>query len=167
MTCWGLESIKYTFSGTYYYYIITAGDRSALGLPRLSNKHLQLIQWIPDGGTAEKRQIRIAETLASKWREIGIRIGLDDSQITNIENPGSGKPPIQCLYEAFRMWQDSLTGDEQSEYSYSWDGLLELLKDVEQSILAEDLKEAMTSQRNSIQGNLRPNSKRKGTTICT
>ena len=90
-------------------------------------------------------RLKIAEAIAPNWRDVAKLTGLNHAQITSIENPGSGKTPGQCLDEVLMMWKNS----SESDYPYNWNGLLDLLQDVECSVLAEDLKEALSSQQNT------------------
>lgn len=121
-------------------------------LQPLSIKHIHLIKWTPDD-TSTAKKIRIAETIAPKWREVAILIGLNHPQISCIESPGSGKTPRQCLDEVLRAWQDDRDGENQAGYLYNWTGLLKLLEDVECHVIAIDLREAISSQQNSMREN--------------
>ncbi len=108
-----------------------------------------MIKWIPDGETTEKK-LKIAESIAPKWRDVAEMIDIENAQIANIQNPGSGTTPEQCLREVFSVWQK----DGNSDYPFSWDGLILLLVDIEHSILAEQLREALASQRSTVCSNL-------------
>ena len=131
--------------------LLTADKQN--GLQPLSTKLLSLIKWIPDGETNE-RKMKIAETIAPKWRRLAVMIEISDAQITNIQNPGSGKTPERCLYDILRIWQESSGVEGSNEYSYSWDGLRGLLNDIEYSVLADDLREALSSEKSTVRGNL-------------
>ena len=80
---------------------------------------------------------------------------MSDSQISNIENPGSGRQPTQCVYEVFRIWREDSDRQDGGDYPYSWAGLLELLEDTDHGTLAGDLREVMLCELSSILGNLR------------
>ncbi len=122
------------------------------GFQPLSSKLLRLIKWIPDGETA-KKNLKIAETIAPKWRDVAMMIEISNSKIEIIQNSGSGKTPEQCLYDILRIWE---TGSNRGskEYPYSWDGLLDLLNDIEYGVLADDLREALASEKSTVRGNL-------------
>ncbi len=132
------------------------------GLQPLSTKLLRLIKWIPDGETAE-RKLKIAEAISPKWRDVAMLVGVSDAQITSIQNPGSGKTPEQCLYDILRIWQESSGVGGSNEYPYSWDGLLGLLNDIEYGVLADDLREALSSEKSTVSGNLHQKERDEGT----
>ncbi len=132
------------------------------GLQPLSTKLLRLIKWIPDGETAE-RKMKIAETVAPKWRDVAMLIGINSSKIESIQNSGSGKTPEQCLYDILRIWEADSNAGGNSEYPYSWDGLLDLLNDIEYSVLVDDLREALASDGSTVRGNLHKKERNEGT----
>ncbi len=80
-------------------------------------------------------------------------IGTNNSKIENIQNSGSGKTPEQCLYDVLQIWEVGSNGGS-NEYSYSWEGLLVLLNDIEYGVLADDLRETLSSERSTVRGNL-------------
>ena len=131
------------------------------GLQPLSTKLLSLIKWIPNGEKTE-RKLKIAEAIAPKWRRMAVMIEKSDSQITSVQNPGSGKTPEQCLDDALRIWQESSRAGESNEYPYSWDGLLVLLNDIECGVLADDLRETLSSEKSTVRGNLHQNKTNEG-----
>ena len=124
-------------------------------LQPLSLKHLHLIKWIPDGDTTTKK-LKIAETIAPKWRDVAKLLGLSHSQIARIENPGSGKTPDMCLDEVLDKWYEKCDEAGFQDYPYTWDGLLELLEDIECGVLASDLKNGLSNSQSSVKGNLGP-----------
>ncbi len=85
---------------------------------------------------------------------MAVMIEISDSQITSVHNPGSGKTPEQCLDDILRIWQESSRAGGSNEYPYSWDGLLDLLNDIESSVLADDLRVALSSDKSTVRGNL-------------
>ncbi len=93
---------------------------------------------------------------------MAILVGISDAQITNIQNPGSGKTPEQCLYGILRIWQESSSDGGSNEYPYSWDGLLDLLTDIEYGVLADDLREALSSEKSTVRGNIQQKERNEG-----
>ena len=130
------------------------------GLQPLSTKLFRLIKWIPDGETTE-RKLKIAETIAPKWRDVAMLIGTNNSKIESIQNSGSGKTPEQCLYDVLRIWEVG-SNEESNEYPYSWDGLLGLLNDIECVVLVGDLTVALSSEKSTVRGNLHQNKTNEG-----
>ncbi len=115
----------------------------------LSTKHLNLIKWTPESSAGVKK-IRIAESIASKWKEVANLIGLRGPQISNIENCGSGKTPVQCLDDVLQAWEENKDDENQIDYPYNWNGLLELLNDMEYRVLATNVRKALASEQNSV-----------------
>ncbi len=127
------------------------------GLQPLSTKLLCLIKWIPDGETTE-RKLKIAETIAPKWRDVAMLIG---TKIQSIQNSGSGKTPEQCLFDVLQIWEAGSNG-ENAEYPYTWDGLIHLLNDIDHSFRADDVRKALSSERSTVRGNLHQKQKTRG-----
>lgn len=125
----------------------------------VSAKHLLLIKWIPNGDTDTKK-LRISEAMAPLWRKIAVLIGLSQSQIVSIENPGSGSTPDICLAEVLEKWQQ-VDSDEEREYPYTWDGVKDVLQDIELKELPRTLEDALSSGLNTVRGNLRQGSGRE------
>ncbi len=98
--------------------------------------------------------------MAPLWRKIAVLIGLSQSQIVSIENPGSGSTPDICLAEVLEKWQQ-VDSDEEREYPYTWDGVKDVLQDIELKELPRTLEDALSSGLNTVRGNLRQGSGRE------
>ncbi len=84
------------------------------------------------------------------------------TKIEIIQHPGSGKTPEQCLYDVLQIWEAGSNG-ENDEYPYSWDGLIGLLNDIDHSFRADDVREALSSERSTVRGNIHQKEKTQGT----
>ena len=59
-----------------------------------------------------------------------------------------------CLDEVVDKWYEKRDEAGFQDYPYTWDGLLELLEDIECGVLANDLKNGLSSSQSSVKGNL-------------
>ncbi len=93
-------------------------------------------------------------------------IGINNSDIQNIQHSGSGKTPKQCLYDVFQIWEAS-SNKEDNEYPYTLNGLIHLLNDIDHSALANNVREALSSKISTVRGKLHQKKKNQGTDIGT
>lgn len=118
-------------------------------LPRLTISHLQLIRY---GNHASNEQdLRLLQCLATKWKRVGEILGLHRAVIQNIEKPGSGSSPEDCIRQVFVKWLDN--GPQLPNYSHyplTWRGLYNLLLASEHSEAANELIVALSSQFNTV-----------------
>ena len=76
-----------------------------------------------------------------KWRDIGYQIDLTKSTINSFATKHENDPE-RCWEEVMSAWCEEEQGAD--EYPVTWNGLYQLLKDVEAPEVAEQLKEAVT-----------------------
>ena len=73
-----------------------------------------------------------------KWHEMGRLLGRgDELEAISMKHQ---KDPESCCIDLLQKW---LNGGCSSEYPVNWDGLLELLNDLDFNNLAEELKNAL------------------------
>lgn len=114
-------------------------------LPRLTISHLQLIRY---GNHASNEQdLRLLQCLATKWKRVGEILGLHRAVIQNIEKPGSGSSPEDCIHEVFVKWLDNAP---QLKYPLTWRGLYNLLLASEHGEAANELTVALSSHFNTV-----------------
>lgn len=118
-----------------------AGD-----LPALSLKYFEIIKWVSDAEERENK-LSIVESIAPKWEKVSAIFNFESELI---KNPGSGTTPEQCLRKVLRKWQEN----QDKDYPFNWNGLLQLLEDIEHVGFAKQLREALASQRSTVCGNL-------------
>ena len=59
-----------------------------------------------------------------------------------------------CLDEVVNKWYEKRDEAGVQDYPYTWDGLLELLEDIDCGVLASDLKDVLSSNQSTVRGNL-------------
>ena len=101
-------------------------------------KHLQLIKWCDKDGQA--RELKIIERGSNKWTEIGDQFEIDKSILTECED--------RWRYNSARfryVLQKWLEKSGTPSYECTWNGLIEVLRDVKHGSLANDLATALTN----------------------
>ena len=83
------------------------------------------------------QQFRLIDKVSSKWRSFGLRFGLEANQLDAWEE--------QCLVNAERCWHKVMGYWLKSgvHYTVSWEGLCELLEDMNLRQIAYDLRVAV------------------------
>ena len=97
---------------------------------------LHLLKWVDKSGCT--KTYRLVDQASTKWREIGLAIGLTLNQLDAWEH--------QYLGDVLRCWtrvMESWLKMENSDYPATWEGLYSLLEDVELSAISEDLRQAV------------------------
>jgi hypothetical protein len=88
----------------------------------------------------KKQKIRIISEARHKWRDVANLI-CDDTNITSVLEQQYRGDPSECLKQAF------ITGfitKKPQGYTQDWNGLIELLDDVNLETLAENVKYALS-----------------------
>ena len=112
---------------------------------------MDLIKWKDDSGM--ERVLRIYSKTACKWQDIATRLGLELDEISTIKENCHHQTSL-CIKDVFKKWFEHASClPNAKNYSKSWQGLINLLKDAELGEVAEELKKALTSQTNSVRGN--------------
>ncbi len=99
--------------------------------------NLVLLKWTDSNNKTQR--IRIITELSPKWTDISDLLGFSTARIQQIEL-NYNRVQDRCK-EVMRLW----LGSEEGAYRYSttWEGLIELLEDIELSILASDIREVV------------------------
>ena len=93
---------------------------------------------------------------------MGEILGLHRAVIQAIENPGSGRDPEDCIRQVFVKWLDNAPQlPNYHRYPLTWRGLHDLLLDSDNGEAAVELKIALSSQFNTVQGTYEAASKYK------
>ena len=99
-----------------------------------------------------EKKLRIYSEIAHKWRPIASLLGLEPGQISAIEH--DRRETASCITAVLQRWLEHASQLSNAErYPKSWQGLINLLDDVELGEIAMKLKKALTSQTNSVRGN--------------
>ncbi len=95
--------------------------------------NLVLLKWTDSDH--KKHRIQIISELSPKWSDISDLLEFSTARIQQIRQDNSGVQD-RCK-EVMRLWLDS----EEGAYRYhtTWEGLIELLEDIEFSSLASDI----------------------------
>ncbi len=72
------------------------------------------------------------------WQSIGYRLELGAAPLENIKQKSDDN--VQRCSEVFNCW---ITSNGHRDYPLTWDGLFELLLDVDRSTAVEKLKQAL------------------------
>ena len=90
---------------------------------------------------AEEKKVKIVETVAPKWQRLGDQLEFDErgSQLDLIKAKYPNDP-VECCREMFKHW---LNGN--GVRPCSWRKLIQLLKDCDFEVLAEDVNSVLTT----------------------
>ena len=91
--------------------------------------------------TADGKKIRIISRLAPHWNDLGDLMNFDQtgSEIETIEQKYRGDPK-DCCRAIFKHWLDG-----NGVIPCSWHGLIELLDDLDQEVLAQEIQSALST----------------------
>ena len=88
----------------------------------------------------DKKSVSIINEASFKWRDIVSLICDDPNRASVLEEEYRGKPS-NCLRQALI---EDFIGKKPQRYSQDWNGLIEMLEDVELQSLAEKVKAALS-----------------------
>ncbi len=100
-----------------------------------SIQEFQCLKWNKAG---KQERIRIISEVTPHWRDFGIALGFSIAELDAIEM-GCLRDPRACLQKLFGQWV-------LSKESYSWNGLIEALRDSELDNLAVDVEHFLCSR---------------------
>jgi len=107
---------------------------------------LQLIKWKDKFG--ETKTLRLYAVLTSIWKDVSDLLNLDNHTRNNIGRIHAGDPK-ECIRDVIGKW----SADEKElsiNYSCTWNGLCQLLKDLQHSAASTDLQEALAADTSSF-----------------
>ena len=103
----------------------------------ISLKLLNLIKWRDERG--EEQKFRLVNRVSSRWESFGYRLDLPQNMLDAWRE--------ECHHISARCWckvmHHWLTGGDTPDYPATWDGLYEMLEDVEYFEVARQLREAV------------------------
>ena len=94
----------------------------------------------------EKTRLRIINEASFKWRDIVSLICDDPNRVRVLEEECGGKP-YDCLQQAL---MDDFIGKKPKRYSQDWNGLIEILEDVDLELVAKKVKDAFSTDESSL-----------------
>ena len=89
--------------------------------------------------SGEMKSVHIIKEASHKWKDITSLICDDHNKISVLEQQHPGNPH-ECLRRTFI---DDFLNKKPGRYSQDWNGLIELLENVELEVLAEKVKCAL------------------------
>lgn len=110
---------------------------SSLACLTISN--LTLIKWEDEEG--ECHSFKLLELISSKWWDVGIRLGLTIDTLENHRQKNEDND--KRLEYIFSQWIDS---NGHPEYPLTWEGLSELLRDIDKDSAARELVKVLESR---------------------
>ena len=120
-------------------------------LPDVEHHFVDLIKWEDENGV--KRELRIYSKIAHRWRQIATRLGFELGEIESVEeNHHRNDSRITAVLR--RWFENARNLSNANRYPKSWQGLINLLEDAELGEVAEEMKKALSSPKNSVRGNL-------------
>ncbi len=100
-----------------------------------SIQEFQCLRWNRDG---REERTRIMSEVTPKWRVFGIALGFDMTELETIEL-ACLRDPEACIQKLFGQWA-------LSKESYSWNGMVEALKDSGLDNLAAKVEEFLSNR---------------------
>ena len=98
---------------------------------------LVVLKYVDKG---EEKKVRIINEASHKWKDIVSLICSDANRIRVLEQLYRGDP-TECLRQAF---VENFIDKKPQKYSKDWNGLIELLNDVDLETLAEKVQQALS-----------------------
>ena len=112
-------------------------DKHAVNLPMFT-----LIKYTDRKGSI--RELRLTNRLKASWRDIGVVLGISESELQSIVMSHFPDGAGQWFKEVISMWmKGSLPSDYRSKYPLSWNGIIKVLNDADLNSYVEELKEAL------------------------
>lgn len=99
-----------------------------LVLPRIPNDN---------NGRENRPRISVIEQVQVRWKEIGVLLGFQLSDLTTIEEENA-HTKARLMY-VIDKWIRNSAQQSNDRYSPTWDGLISLLRDIEEPRLADQL----------------------------
>ena len=82
----------------------------------------------------QPKRIKLKDELSIKWHAMGDLLGISPARLNTVSGD-----PIECCRKVLGMWFELGGG----KYALSWEGLMELLEDLELIQALKDLKIAL------------------------
>ena len=123
--------------------VFCTGQKSISANVEFSVDQLLRLKCNDNGG--EERHFSVIEKVQDRWWEIGIYLGFQVAELNNIEQQRD-RDGKKCLMSITDKWIRNSTQQCNDRYSPTWDGLINLLLDIQESRTAEQLKEILLRQ---------------------
>ena len=100
---------------------------------------ITLYKWTDENG--QPKSLRILDEISSRWTEAGDLLGLSPARLKSIEADRL-RVSKSCCRDVLHDWIQ----DNQGSYPVNWEGLICLLKDMNLTVLANELENALRTQ---------------------
>ena len=94
-----------------------------------------------EGG--QERRLKIIARISSKWKTVADRISSNPNKAATLLQQ-CNNDPSQCLRQLFI--DCFFTNEPANNYSCNWRGIIELLKDIDEDVFAEQVKKAVLNK---------------------
>ena len=108
--------------------------------PPLKLKYLAKIRWKKGG---KEKTFELGKRISTKWRDIGVMLDIEGNTLDGWDTECRGNCGL-CWEKVMRVWLDGKGADE---YPVKWDGVYEILRELDCSQIAIELKEAVDGWR--------------------
>ena len=98
---------------------------------------LGLLKYTKDG---KKHKLNIIKRASHRWRDVAGRLS-DDPNRANAVGQNCQERPEDCLRQL--LVEDFINKKPANNYTQDWNGIIELLDDIEEESLAEEVKECL------------------------
>ena len=82
--------------------------------------------------------MKIRDKISPRWVEAGDLLGLTDERLKGIKMERLGDVSM-CCHDVLKDWLH----DNQGEYQTTWEGVVQLLKDMNLSVAAQQLQNSL------------------------
>ena len=105
--------------------------------------NLLLLKWKDVDGL--EHTFSLIDKVGAEWQKIGVMLGITTNKLIGWDRQHRGDVTL-CWGELVGHWKKS---GGTNNYPHTWDGLYKLLRDIQYSQVAEDMKKAVDDVRNS------------------
>ena len=105
---------------------------------------LSLYKWKECG---KQKKLEIIKNISAQWQTLGFRVGLTLEECDEIESQDN-KIHSKCCVRVFSKW---IERNGCRDYPLSWQGLYDLLCDIDKDAVAEKLKRALASLGKTVE----------------
>ena len=109
---------------------------------KVNLRYLHLLKWRNTNG--DYMQTKIIDRVCHKWKDIAPLLSKNDNTVPVLSQRYQNDPS-QCVQQVFL---DCFISNEPDHYSQDWNGIIELLKDIQEEVLSEEVKNWLEMQWN-------------------
>lgn len=99
-----------------------------------------MLKWQNTNG--DHKQTTIIDRICHKWEDIASLLSKKDNTVAVISQRHQNNPS-QCVRQVFL---DCFISNKPDHYSQDWNGIIELLKDIQEEVLSEEVRDWLETQ---------------------